>query len=271
VNTPLRFELRETLRSGVDVSLLVPANLAGKSRGEIERLPLQLGHRDAVVGDLFGVSGEDASHIVFSGDSSKLWRIGAALSEGRVTIEDNAGDETGFAMTGGEIHVKGSSGHFTGYEMQGGEIRVGGNTGDFLGAALPGNKRGMRGGLIHIKGNAGDRTADHMRRGIILIEGNAGAYLGSRMLAGTVIVKGETGELPGFALKRGTLVLSHAPAQVPSYFNDCGAHSLLFLKLLQRELVAKKGPEAFLPLPSYLRRWCGDLANGALGEILVPV
>ncbi|MFN0316907.1 MAG: formylmethanofuran dehydrogenase subunit C [Burkholderiales bacterium] len=270
MNAPLRLDLREALRSGVDVSILVPANFAGKSRGEIERLPLQLGNRNTLVGDLFEVSGEDAHHIIFSGDTGKLRRAGAALVEGRITIEGDAGDETGFAMTGGEIHLQGSSGHFTGCQMTGGEIRIEGNAGDFLGAALPGNMQGMRGGLIHVKGNCGDRAADRMRRGLILIEGNAGAYLGSRMLAGTVLVKGATGEMPGFALRRGTLILSHAPAQVPSYFNDCGVYPLLFTKLLERDLLARKGFEAFLPLPSRLKRWCGDLAAGAFGEILIP-
>lgn len=267
--SPLTFHLRKEPPAGVDVSTLVPHRLADISLGEIERLPLRCRNRTLDVGELFSVRGSNAMHVVFENAHAKLHRIGAGLAHGRISVQGNAGDELGFAMTGGEMMVSGNAGSFAGCEMQGGEIHIEGSTGDFLGAALPGNKQGMRGGLIRIKGNAGDRAADHMRRGLILIEGNAGAYLGSRMLAGTVLVKGEIGEMPGFALKRGTLILSRAARQIPAYFNDCGTHGLQFLTLLDRDLRAKGGLDAFLPLTGQFQRWCGDLATGAHGEILI--
>jgi formylmethanofuran dehydrogenase subunit C len=127
----------------------------------------------------------------------------------------------------------------------------------------------MRGGLIHVRGQAGERVADRMRRGLIVIERSAGAFLGSRMLAGTVIVKGNVGTNPGFALRRGTLLLLSPPHELPVTYNDCGQHLLLFLTLLERDLRGRGGLEAFLPLPRTVRRYCGDLATGGKGEILL--
>jgi formylmethanofuran dehydrogenase subunit C len=120
-----------------------------------------------------------------------------------------------------------------------------------------------------VRGRAGDRVADRMRRGVVLIEGGAGAFVGSRMLAGTVIVRGEIGPQPGFALKHGTLLLLDGSPKLPDTYNDCGRHELLFLSLLERDLRARCGLEAFLPLPRSVRRYCGDLATGGKGEILV--
>lgn len=128
------------------------------------------------------------------------------------------------------------------------------------------------GGIIVVHGNAGDRAADRMRRGLILIGGDAGANCASRMLAGTILVSGRVGRMPGFALKRGTMLLARQPPELPATFQDSGEHALLFLTLLEGEL--RKESERFgrfLPLGNCVRRYCGDLANGGTGEILVAV
>ena len=90
------------------------------------------------------------------------------------------------------------------------------------------------------------------------------------MLAGTILVWGRVGMMPGFMLKRGTLLLARQPPELPATFQDSGEHALLFLTLLEREL--KRESERFgrfLPLGNRVRRYCGDLANGGTGEILV--
>jgi hypothetical protein len=43
----------------------------------------------------------------------------------------------------------------------------------------------------------------------------------------------------------------------------------LFLAVLERDLRLRGGLEAFLPLPRAVKRYCGDLANGGKGEILI--
>jgi hypothetical protein len=59
---------------------------------------------------------------------------------------------------------------------------------------------------------------------------------------------------------------------LPATFKDSGEHALLFLTMLERELRRDSDRFAsFLPLEHRVRRYCGDLANGGTGEILVLV
>ncbi len=265
----LTFRLRATPPVSVDASVLAPHRLAGLTPAQIEALEMELGNRSVRVGELFEVSGDDPQHVVVENAQEQLTHLGAGLQSGTLVIKGDAGAYLGLGMSAGRIAVSGDAGVFAGCEMEGGSIEIGGNAGDWLGAALPGDKQGMRGGLIHVRGRAADRAADRMRRGLILIEGAAGACLGARMLAGTVIVKGSVGANPGFALRHGTLLLQSPPKELPATYNDCGQHALPFLTLLERELHARGGLEAFLPLPRTVRRYCGDLATGGKGEILL--
>jgi formylmethanofuran dehydrogenase subunit C len=76
--------------------------------------------------------------------------------------------------------------------------------------------------------------------------------------------------MPGFSLKRGTLLLAHMPENLPVTFQDSGEHSLLFLTLLEKQLQRDRQSFArFLPFSPKVRRYCGDLAWGGTGEILV--
>jgi formylmethanofuran dehydrogenase subunit C len=239
------------------------------TRVQIEQLEMALGNRRVRVGELFEVSGDDPQQVVIENAHERLTHLGAGLRSGTLEVRGDAGAYLGLRMSAGRIAVSGNAGIFAGCEMEGGSIEIGGNAGDWLGAALPGDKQGMRGGLIHVRGGAGDRAADRMRRGLILIEGGAGAYLGARMLAGTVIVKGSIGTNPGFALRHGTLLLESPLRELPATYNDCGEHALLFLTLLERDLRARGGLDAILPLPPTVRRYCGDMATGGKGEILL--
>ena len=265
----LTFRLRAVPPVSVDASVLSPHRLTGLTRAQIEALQMALGNRSVSVADLFEVSGDDAQHVIVESANERLTHLGAGLQGGTLVVEGDAGAYLGLGMSAGRIGVSGNAGIFAGCEMGGGSIEIAGNAGDWLGAALPGDKQGMRGGLIHVHGRAADRAADRMRRGLIVIERGAGAYLGARMLAGTVIVKGGIGANPGFALRRGTLLLQSPPQHLPATYNDCGRHALLFLRLLERELRARGGLEAFLPLPRTVRRYCGDMATGGKGEILL--
>lgn len=263
----LTFTLRTNPPRAVDASPLIPDRLAGLNKSAVESIAL--GGRGSRVADLFAVSGNDAQQIIIRNSTQRLTRIGSGMTQGRITVEGDAGDCAGLGMRGGRIVVTGNAGPFAGNAMTAGEIEIRGNAGDFLGAALAGDKQGMRGGTIAVHGNAGDRVADRMRRGLILVAGDAGAYCGSRMLAGTVLVLGRMGTMPGFALKRGTLLVARQPPELPATFQDSGNHELLFLTLLEREMKQSERFARFLPLGKRVRRYCGDLANGGTGEILV--
>jgi formylmethanofuran dehydrogenase subunit C len=251
----------------VDVSVLIPERLRGLTGAAIRAIKLSGG---IPVSSLFDISGGDSEHLVIQNGTCRLAYVGARMKVGSLTVEGTCGNYAGIGLRGGKILVTGNAGSFAGCEMQAGMLEIDGTTGDFIGSALPGNKQGMRGGIIAVHGNTGHRAGDRMRRGLILVGGDAGNYCGARMLAGTLVVKGNVGELPGLALKRGTILLDHPPASLPVTFQDSGEHQLLFLTMLERDL-RKRGESLarFLPLATRVRRYCGDLATGANGEILV--
>ncbi|MGH8629141.1 MAG: formylmethanofuran dehydrogenase subunit C [Burkholderiales bacterium] len=266
------FTLRQAAGPEVDLSPLVPEALAGKSRNEIEALELQAGKRRLPLHTLFEVSGGDRARIAIRNGAGRLLRVGARMRRGEIRVEGDCGAFAGAGMRGGRLTIDGSAGDFAGSAMRGGVIEIRGSAGNFLGAALAGDRQGMRGGAIVVRGGAGDRAGDRMRRGLILIAGDAGAFCGSRMLAGTILVKGKVGDSPGFALRRGSLLLASLPGAIPATFQDSGEQAFLFLALLERHMQGEGPPLAdFLPLPRRARRYCGDLAVGGFGEILVAI
>lgn len=267
--TALTFTLKTRPKQRVDMSPLVPTNLAGKSVAEIAQITLQCGKPLIPVDELFDITGDDVQAIVINNSFDKLDFIGKELDSGSITVNGDVGAYLGMGMKSGEIKVVGNVGLYAACEMKKGYLEINGNVGDFLGGALPGNKMGIKGGTILIKGNAGDRVGDHMRRGLILIEGNAGEYCGSRMTAGTIAVLGSTGRYLGFAMRRGTLLLWNQP-QLLASFNDCGVHTLGFLPLLFASFktfnckFADKSA-AF----NRVQRYAGDMSEMGRGEVLV--
>jgi len=243
--TPLILTLRATAPFDIDLSAVTPDRLTGVKVADVTLT----GGRH--LGDLFDITGEDSQNIIIRNPDERLTHIGAGMREGVLTVEGNCGAYAGLAMRGGMLIVKG-------------------NAGDFVGAAVAGSRQGMRGGTIAIYGNVGDRVGERMRRGLVLIGGDAGAYCGANMLAGTILVAGKVGLMPGFLLKRGSLLLSRAPNPLPATFQDSGEHSLLFLTLLEKRL-QREGPTLahFLPVARTVRRYCGDMACGGTGEMLV--
>lgn len=267
----LTFTLKADLKQRVDCSPLTPDLLTGKTSDEIAATVLQSGNRKLRVDEVFAVSGDDASQVVFAGATAKLDFIGKSMASGHISVEGNAGSYLGMQMKGGVIGVSGSVDAYGACELRNGEIRIGGDAGDYLGAALPGNKKGMQGGIVIVKGSVADRCGDHMRRGAILIEGNAGAYLGTRMTAGTIGVLGMVGAYPGYGMRRGTLLLN-VPCSIPATFNDCGSHTLGFLPLLLKSFQAYRTEFGSLASSaSRVRRYVGDLSGQGKGEILVVI
>ena len=109
-----------------------------------------------------------------------------------------------------------------------------------------------------------------MRRGLILIAGNAGRHLGDRMTAGTIAVLGQAASGAGAGLRRGTLLLAHPPADLSPNFNDCGEFELAVMPIIKGHVA--EIDRAFarrLSAFQQVRRWCGDMAFGGKGEILI--
>jgi formylmethanofuran dehydrogenase subunit C len=265
----LVLRLRAEPRFRLDLSPLTPERLAGQSAEAVSRLPLTYGRRSVPVGEWFDVRGAGGPRLVIEGDGSRLDRIGAAMRDGLIRIEGNAGAYLGIGMRGGQIEVSGDTDAYAASGLAGGLVRIRGDAGDFLGAALPGEHRGMRGGVVIVGGRLGDRAADHMRRGLILAEGSCGDYCGARMQGGTIAMLGACGAHPGFAMRRGTLLFAGAaPAPGPT-FNEAGELPLGFLVLLARSWRELPSRFASLSRPSIrVRRWVGDLAFGGQGELI---
>lgn len=146
-----------------------------------------------------------------------------------------------------------------GQNMLKGTITIQGDCGDFLGVK-------QQGGTIICKGNAGDRVGDKMRRGILLVEGSAGAYCASSMMAGTIGVLGTTGNYLGYGMKRGTIILGKPPTN-QSTWEDCGTHTLPFLKLLFKSFALFDSQFSKLTT-TRAQRWMGDISGIGKAEIL---
>lgn len=266
--TPLKLKLRSKPPCVIDASALIPDALAGKTRDEMARIPLQGWNQTFSLGDLFRVSGEDAHRLVLEGLDGSLTRVGAGMQSGELTIVGHAGDYVGESMRGGALNVRGTVGDYLGAGMRAGTITVSGDAGAFAGSARAGHTKGMAGGAIVVRGNAGDRTGDRMRRGLLMIEGSVGSYCAARMLAGTIAVLGRAGPYPGYLMRRGTLLLNDPLSEPLPTFNLNGQPELLAIRLLLASLARRN--RAFRPLAqARFTRWLGDLGAEGKGEMFV--
>ena len=270
--TALTLTLRDKPRHRIDLAAVCPDRLSGSRSEDVARLSLVYGNRRVQLGELFDVTGQDPNDLIIRNSCDRLDAIGAGMETGKVCIHGDTGDYLGWGMQGGTIEVHGDSGHWTASGMRNGIIHINGNCGDFAGAAIPGDHQGMRGGTLLVNGNAGDRSGDRMRRGRILIEGDAGDYCGTRMVAGTISVLGKVGISPGYAMRRGTLLFAQHPVSTPPTFNDCGEHTLGFLRLLLDSFAELNSRFSQLDRNRLrVRRYTGDLACDGKGELLVWV
>lgn len=265
----LTFTLRAPPDQRLDLSALTPDALAGKTRGEIERIDLSRGRRPARVGDVFRVAGDDGARIVFAGGSPRFDRVGFGMSYGEIVVEGEAGVEAGRSMRGGALTLRGDAGPFAGSRMSGGVLVIEGNASERLAGPLAGETEGMNGGVLHVLGSAGARCGDRLRRGLMLIEGDVGEYAASRMIAGTLAVGGRAGDLPGYLMDRGALLLGGGAARLSPTFGDCGVHRLVAMRLIADAVAPHSALLAALfRMP--LRRLAGDLAALGKGELLLP-
>jgi len=260
--------LKEKSNIPIEADAIRPDVFAGKSREEIEALPLYHGNRQRRLGEIFEVHGERADQIRIVGDLSRVKKIGYGMAGGRITIEGDAGMHLGATMRGGEIIVEGHAADWLGAEMRGGLIRVKGDAGNFVGAAYHGSKRGMNRGTIIIEGDAGNEVGERMRRGLIVVLGNAGNFLGANMIAGTIAVFGKAGEGPGAEMRRGTIVFLQEGSLLPTFRYDCTYNPTflrVYLNALRRYGV-EVGDEY---IAGRYRRYNGDVAELGKGEILL--
>jgi formylmethanofuran dehydrogenase subunit C len=249
-----------------DLSALTPHGLAGAAAPE--RLLIGTTRRGLRVGDIFTVRRGDPADIVVEGGSERFDRVGAGLSGGSIRVTGDVGQLAGRGMRGGTIRIEGACGRLAGSAMAGGRIDILGDAGDLVGGPLPGEASGMRRGTIHVHGRAGGRLGDRMRRGTIVVERGMGEAAGSRLLGGTIVCFGGAGARLGTLMRRGTVVLCERDADCGVTFVDAGAHDLVFMRLLAKQLSAD-GVDASR-LAARRRRLIGDTAVTGKGEILLP-
>ena len=266
---PLVLTLRGRPEQRLDLSPLVPHRLTAKSAADIAKIELQTTRMRLTVGEAFRVRMGDPGHIRIEGACERLDQIGQGMTGGEIEVEGDVGNQAGRLMAGGRLTIRGCAGHWAASGMKGGRLEITGDAGDRLGGPLAGEMAGMRGGIVVVRGNAGERTGDRLRRGTIVIEGAAGAHAASRMIAGTLIVRRQAGALPAYLMRRGTLVLGEGSVQFSPTFIDCGAHDLVFMRLLAAS-VAPSSPKAAAILRRPLRRLAGDMAVLGKGEIFCP-
>jgi formylmethanofuran dehydrogenase subunit C len=244
----------------VDAGNIRPDSFKAKTVEEINALPVWEGNRQRAVADLFHIEAEEAPSsddvtIRVVGDLTKLKKIGAAMSFGRILVEGSVGLRLGEDMRGGIIIIKGNADSWVGTMMKAGRIEVMGNVGDYVGAAYRGSTEGMRGGTIVVHGDAGSEVGCFMRRGLIKVQGNIGSFTGMHMRDGTILVDGDAEGRLGAQMRGGKIiVLGHVPSILPT-FN---------IKSIRKR--AKAGSER-ISGPFYMFE--GDLAENGEGRLYV--
>ncbi len=257
--------LRQAPPERLDFLNINPLALKGLSQGEAERLEVGTTRTGVRLGDCFSVSLDGSDSLTIAGGHERLDRVGASLSEGTIRVAGDVGQRLGAGMAGGSLTVTGNAGPYAASGATGGTITIEGDAGDYAGGAVYAAKVGLDGATLIIRGTAGAHLGDRMRRGTILA-GAAGAFAGSRMIAGTLAALA-VGDHPGLGMRRGTLVLG-AHGRLAETFVETGAHDLVFLRLLATALRGFS-PEHAALLDKPLRRYSGDLATIAKGEIWV--
>jgi formylmethanofuran dehydrogenase subunit C len=255
----------------VDLDGLIPEAVRGLDLPAIARLKVRADGLPCEIGAIFTVAGDPAGeHLVCRGDFSRVHRIGADMTRGRIDVTGSAGRHAGAGMAGGTLAIAGDAGDWLAAEMAGGEVRVGGHAGDNTAAALPGSDQGVRGGIVIVSGSVGSLAGARMRRGILAIGGACGPAAGFELRAGTVFVAGAVGPQPGLGMRRGSLLaLSPPPRMPPTFVRGC-SWSPPFLPLLAARLARSGFQPGFPPSGTPWRQWHGDGLTGGRGEILHP-
>lgn len=261
--------LKESSSIPIEADCISPDEFIGRSRAEIEALPVFYGRRQVALGDLFTVEGEDSDTIVVEGDLRHVKKIGQKMTRGCITVSGDVGLHLGAYMRGGEIRVEGDVGDWAGAHMQGGRIWIKGNAGHLLGGAYRGEKRGVNRGTIVVEGNAGREAGAQMRRGLIVVMGDAGEFIGAGMIAGSVFVFGRLGARAGAGMKRGTIVAFGEHGELlPTFRYECHFQPafLRYYLLRLRDWGLAISDEY---VEGVYQRYHGDLTALGKGEILI--
>lgn len=248
--TGIVLTLRQALDAEVDLAHAFEGEWTSLPPGELAHRTVRRSGHDVPLGDLFDVHGTPDGTALLEGDMSRATHVASNLATGTVLVDGNVGDRAGQSMRGGILIVRGSAGE-----------RVGG--------AEPQNKRGMTGGEIVIFGHAGAAAGHAMRRGLLAVGGNCGAAAGFSVIAGTILVLGNLGADAGLLNRRGSLVVGGEVSLPPTYRYAC-EYQPHWLPVVLRRLRAIHGlPVSTEQLEAKYRRYSGDLAEVAKGEILV--
>jgi formylmethanofuran dehydrogenase subunit C len=277
----LTLTLRAQPAVPLEAEVLTPDRLAGASRAEIEALPVWHGNERTPLGEFFAVScrqgiprcggaprAGEGDDIRVEGDLSRVKRVGAGMTAGRLVIAGDVGLHAGAGMRGGELHVEGDAGDWAGAGMRGGTLVVRGSAGRQLGGVYAGDRAGMRGGEIVVGGDAGAQAGAGLRRGLIAVAGRLGDAAGLRMLAGTIVALGGIGPRAGVGMRRGSIV-TMAPATPPATFVFSTVYRPPYLNLYLRRLRALGLAVSDAQLGGRYARWCGDVLELRRGEILI--
>ncbi len=261
-----------TIKSAPEVPLeadaLSPEHLEGMNTAQAAAVAVLYGNRRAQLGDFFRVEGQGDGELRLVGDCTRVKRIGAAMSRGRIVIEGDVGMHLGTGMSGGVITVNGNAADSVGLEMLGGQIVIMGNAGHLVGSTIRGGSVGIRGGEIIVHGSVGNETGTGMRRGLIAVGGNAGDFTGASMLAGTIVVLGHLGWRSGAGMKRGSIV-STRPAELLPTFSYACTYRPVMLRLVLAHLRERGLPVSDADVGGRYRRFSGDAVEANRGEILL--
>jgi formylmethanofuran dehydrogenase subunit C len=155
----LIFTLKPAVTHLVDCRALTPNTLSGKALAEIKALRLSAQH---IVADVFDVTGEDVTHIVFKQARAVIHYVGYQMKAGQIIIEGDAGDFIGAAMQGGILVCKGNVGERAGDSMRRGMLLIEGDAGEYCASS-------MKAGTLGVLGKTGTRLGFGMKRGTLLL------------------------------------------------------------------------------------------------------
>jgi formylmethanofuran dehydrogenase subunit C len=154
----LTFTYKANNPQAIDCRTLTPDLLQDKSVTNIKSLPLGT----QSVADVFDVSGEDTSNIIFKNTNNQLHYIGHQMKIGNITVEGDAGDYLGAAMQGGVLICKGNAGERAADLMRRGILLIEGDVGEYCASS-------MKAGTVGVLGSTGARLGYGMKRGTLLL------------------------------------------------------------------------------------------------------
>lgn len=154
----LTFTRKDSINQAIDCKQLTPDLLKAKSLTDIKAIPLAA----QTVGDVFDVSGDDKTHVIFKNTNNQMHYMGHRMKIGSITIEGDAGDFLGAEMQGGVLICKGNVGERAANAMRRGILLIEGGVGEYCASS-------MIAGTVGILGKTSPRLGYGMKRGTLLL------------------------------------------------------------------------------------------------------